>query len=49
MSDDKPVECSDCGEPAAVVFEDRGDDATGYRGDVAYCLACLAKREAASA
>jgi formylmethanofuran dehydrogenase subunit E len=44
----KPVHCDDCGELAAVTFEDRTEDATGYRGDKSYCLACLEKHEAAS-
>lgn len=49
MSDEKPIYCDDCGELAAVTFEDRSDDASGYRGDKSYCLECLAKHEAASA
>jgi hypothetical protein len=38
------AECHDCGEPAAVVFQDC-DDASGYRGEEGLCLECLAKRE----
>jgi hypothetical protein len=36
--------CHVCGEPADLVVED-SDDASGYKGDVAFCRACYAKRE----
>ena len=42
----KQEACADCGEVAAVVFED-ADEASGYRGDLALCAACIAKRQAA--
>lgn len=38
-------ECHDCGEPAVHVFED-SDDASGYRGEIGLCNACLSAREA---
>jgi hypothetical protein len=39
----KLAECHDCGELAAVVLDDH-DDASGYRGEIGYCVGCAEKR-----
>lgn len=38
--------CHDCGEPGMHAFED-ADDASGYKGEIALCHACLQRRQAA--
>lgn len=37
--------CHDCGDPADILIVPDADDASGYRGEIALCNECRAKRE----